>query len=40
MQEIQIWLQKDFNPIVLAIAVLAPSLNKKMDQVSNPLFYA
>lgn len=26
---IQIWVQKDFNPIVLAIAVLAPSLNKK-----------
>ena len=40
MQEIQIWVQKDFDPILLAIAALAPSLNKKMDQVSNPLFYA
>ena len=28
-EKIQIWVQKDFNPIMLAIAVLAPSLNKK-----------
>lgn len=28
-RKIQIWGQKDFDPIVPAIAVLAPSLNKK-----------